>query len=377
LKEATMAHRMTRTLALAAGLAWMAAAVEATDVKTLTKELFAVPSTTGNEDMLAAKIRGLLPKGVAVEEDGLGTIAVRFGGAPGPILILAALDGYGHIVSGITPEGYLTLDRPVPPPHARFDAFLLGQPVVISTARGPVQGVIAQPALHLLTQERRRTLVEGFSLENAYVDIAVRSEKEARAKGIEILDAVTYPAVLTELAGEHWAGPVLGLKAAASGLIAVTESLAGRSGGEEVIIAWAAQTKFMARGRGARPAVGAMRAKTKWQPKRTIVIDVISAGKGDGFPFPGGGPVLIRSKDEPSALRKAVEAAAAAVGAPLQLVTAPDAPMALPFGGPDAEAVTLALPVRFLHTPSEVVAIQDLKALRDILERFLQTGGGK
>ncbi|MCK7479464.1 MAG: hypothetical protein M0C28_20540 [Candidatus Moduliflexus flocculans] len=58
-------------------------------------------------------------------------------GAAGPTLVLAALDGYGHMVSGITPEGYLTLDRPVPPPHARFDAFLLGQPVDRLDGQGP------------------------------------------------------------------------------------------------------------------------------------------------------------------------------------------------------------------------------------------------
>jgi endoglucanase len=372
-----MAHRITKTLGLAAALVCIAAAAGGADLKSVTKELFAVPSTTGNEEMLAAKIRALLPKGATVEEAGLGTIAVRLGGTPGPTLILGALDGYGHMVSGITPEGYLTLDRPVPPPHARFDAFLLGQPVVISTAKGPVQGVVSQPAIHLLTQERRRTQVEGFSLEIAYVDIGARSEKEARARGVELLDPVTYPALLTELAGDQWAGPSLGVKAAAAGLVSVLEALTGKAVGEETVLAWAAQTKFGARGRGARPAIGAARARSKWQPKRTIIVDVIAAGKGDGFPFPGGGPVLVQAKDESSALRRAVEAAAAAAGAPLQFLTAPDSPMALPFASPPAEVVTLALPVRFLNTPSEVVTLKDLEALCDILERFIQPGGAK
>jgi len=372
-----MAHRIARMLALAAALASIVAAGGAADVKSLTKELFAVPSTTGNEDMLGAKVRGLLPKSVVFEEAGPGTVAIRLAGAPGPTRVLAALDGYGHMVGGITADGYLTLDRPVAPPHARFDAFLLGQPVLISTAKGPVQGVVSQPALHLLTPERRKALVDGFSLENAYVDIGVRSEKEARAKGVELLDAVTYPAVLTELAGDQWAGPDLGLKAVAAGLVSVAEALAGRTGGTETVLAWAAQTKFTSRGRGARPAVAAARAKARWQPKRTIVVDVIAAGKGDGFPYPGGGPVLVQFKEGPSDLRKAFETAAAEAGASLQFLTAPDTPLSLPFEVPPGEAVTLALPVRFLNTPSEVVALKDLQALRDILEHFLQLGGVK
>jgi endoglucanase len=373
-----MAQHVERTLSLALAALFIAAApAGAADLKSVTKELFAVPATTGNEDMMAARIRGLLPKNLSIEEAGLGTIAVRLGGTPGPTLILAALDGYGHMVSGITPEGYLTLDRPVAPPHARFDAYLLGQPVIISTAKGPVQGVVSQPAMHLLTPERRKTLVEGFSLETAYVDVAVRSEREARAKGIELLDAVTYPPVLTELAGDQWAGPSLGVKAAAAGLVSLAEALAGRAAGEETVIAWAAQTKFAARGRGARPAVGAVRAKTRWQPQRTIVVDVVAAGQGGGSPLPGRGPVLIQAKDGSSALRTALETAAAAAGASLQFLAAPDSPMLAPFAGSAAEAVTLALPVRFLNTPSEVVDLKDLQALRDILERFLQPGGAK
>jgi putative aminopeptidase FrvX len=373
-----MRHRSAGTIGAVAAAVWtLAVAAGAADLKTITKELFAVPSTTGSEDLLAARIRGLLPKDLPVETDGLGTIAVRAGGTPEPILVLAALDGYGHMVSGITSEGLLTLDRPVAPPHARFDAFLLGQPVVISTAKGPVHGVVAQPAMHLLTPERRKLLVDGFSLETAYVDIGVRSAAEARAKGVELLDPVTYPAVLTELAGGHWAGPSLGLKAAAAALVAVAAEPAGRSGAAGTVLVWAAQTKFTARGRGPRPAIGAVRAKARWQPSRAIIIDVIAAGRGDGSPAPGLGPVLVVAKDGPSALRRAVDAAAAAARTRLQVVISSDSPLALPFAAGPSEVVTLALPVRFLNTPSEVVDLKDLQALHDVVERVLRPGGAK
>lgn len=373
-----MTYQVKKGFAAALALACLAAgAAGGTDVKSLTKELFVVPSTTGNEDMLASKIRGLLPRGAAVEEDGLGTVAVRFRGAPGPTLLLAALDGYGHMVSGITPDGYLTLDRPVAPPHARFDAYLLGQPVVISTVRGPVQGVVSQPALHLLTPERRKTLVEGFSLENAFVDIGVRSEAEARAKGVEVLDAVTFPAFLTELAGDKWAGPGLGQKAVAALLVAVADSLATGPPGGETVLAWAAQTKFAARGRGARPAVGAVRAKAWWNPARTVIVDVVAAGRGEGSPILGKGPVLVEPQDRSSALMRAFEAAADKAGLPHQSLAAADSSLAIPFAAPPSEVLTVALPVQFLNTPSEVVDLRDVQALRDILIGFLAKGDGR
>jgi len=362
-------------IAAAAGL--VAVPAGAADVKSLAKELFAVPSTTGNEGPMAAKIRAALPKGLAVEEDGLGTIAVRLGGAEGPTLVVAAIDEYGYVVSGITPDGYLTVDRPVPGPHIHFDAYLLGQPVVISTAKGPVAGVVSQPALHLLTPERRKTLVDGFSLETTFIDIAVRSEKEARAKGIELLDAVTHPAVLTELAGDQWAGPALGLKAAAAALVDATVEASGATPAGAAVVAWAAQTKFVTRGRGARPALGAARARSKWQPKRALVVDLVAAGKGDGFPFPGGGPVLIQAKDEETSLRQALVKLAAEAKITLQVLTAPESTLALPFSAAPSEVLTVALPVRFLNTPAEVVDLKDLQALRDLLAAFLQKGAGQ
>jgi putative aminopeptidase FrvX len=377
-KERTMNDRITKRTGIMLALACLAAgSLMAEDVRGLTKAVFSVPSTTGNEDLLAGKIRGLLPRGLVVEEDGLGTVAVRFAGAPGTTLILAALDGYGHMVSGITPDGYLTIDRTAAPPHARFDAYLLGQPVIVSTARGPIQGVVSQPAMHLLTQERRQALVENFSLENAFVDIGVRSEREAKDKGVELLDPITFWPALTELAGDKWSGPSLGLKAVAAVLVAVAESLAKEPPRGETVIAWAAQTKAAVRGRGARLALGAVRAKAKWRPGRTILLNIVAAGKDGKAPLTGKGPVFILPKDEPTALRQAFERAAAGAGVPCQFLAAADSPLALPFASPQSEALTVALPVQFLNTPSEVVDLKDLQALRDLLDRFLKTGSGQ
>lgn len=371
-----MAQRIRRTLVLFAAMSALAAAAAfAADLKNLVRDLHAVPSTTGNEEMLAAKVRASLPMGLTIEEDGLGTISVRLAGAGGPTLVLAGLDGYGHMVSGIAPDGHLMVDRPVAPPHARFDAYLLGQPVVVSTARGPVPGIVAQPALHLLTQERRRLLVDGFSLETAFVDIGARSEREARAKGVELLDPVTYPAVITELAGEKWSGPSLGSKAVAAALADAVSAPRRAAGGGEVIVAWAAQTKFAARGRGARPPLGAVRARAKWQPRRAVLVDVVAAEKGDAGPVLGRGPVLVQTGTSP--LAQTLTALAAAEGLPLQSPTTGGSPLALPFSDPPSEAVTLALPVRYLNTPSETISLQDLQALRDLLAAFLTKGEGR
>lgn len=360
---------------MAATIGLAAAAAPASDLKGLVKELLTVPSITGSEDELGARIRKSLGAVPGVEIDGLNTLSVDLGGHPATTLVLAALDGYGHMVSGITPEGYLTLDRPVAPPHGRFDAFLLGQPVVVSTSRGPINGVVAQPAMHLLTPERRQALVEGFSLETAFVDIGVRSEKEARAKGVQILDPVTYPAVLTELQGGLWAGPDLGLRSAAAVLASAVLSLDGAKG--DAVVVWAAQTKLAARGRGERPSLGALRARTRWAPRRVVIVDVVAEGKDGSPPLCGRGPALIPSREGPSTLKEDIEKTAAASSSPLQTLAPAATPLTRPFTGPDEEVVTLALPVRFLHTPSEIVNLKDLEVLAALLGRFLKEGGSR
>lgn len=351
------------------------------DVTAILKDIFPVPATTGNEGPLADRVRAHLAAGLAVEEEGLGGIAARTGRGPSGLLIFAPLDGYGHFVSGITPEGYLTLDRAVPPPHAQFDAYLLGQPVLVSTGKGPIQGVVSQPAMHLLTPERRRSLVENFSLENAYVDIAVRSAAEAKAKGIEVLDAVTFWPVLTELAGGKWSGPALGLKAACAALAAAASDPGKGGAAEGAVLAWAAQTKFAARGRGPRASLGALRARNRWQPRRVIILDLVAAEKGPGTPVLGKGPVLVVARETSTALRDAVERAAGAGAIPLQRTTGAETMLTAAFaggaGGGEPDVVTLAMPVQFLHTPSEIVDLRDVQALRDLLAAILKTEGDR
>jgi endoglucanase len=349
--------------------------LESADLKGLIKEIFPIPSTPGNEEQLAAKIRGLLPGELAVEEDGLGGFALRLGRGEPRLVVIAALDGYGFIVSGINPEGYLTLDRPVPAPHPQFDAYLLGQPVLVSTRGGLVQGVVSQPAMHLLNQERQRTLVDGFSLEHAFVDIGVRSEKEARDKGVEILDPVTFWPVLTELAGERWAGPSLGLKAVCAALVSAAAELARSRPAREVVLVWAAQTKFTARGRGPRASLGALRAKNRWRPQRTIILDLAAAEKGAASPRLGNGPVLAQSKDELDSLRQGLERSAGTKKVLLQYLAGAETTLLTAFGDPEREVLELALPVQFIHTPSEIIDLKDIQMLRDLLGQFLKSGG--
>lgn len=354
-----------------------AASGGAADVTAKIKDLFPILSTTGNEERLTARIRETLPKGMAVVEDGLGGLAVRIGSGEPRTLVLAGLDDTGYFVSGITAEGYLTLDRAVPAPHARYDGYLLGQAVVIATRNGLVQGVVSQPAMHLLTRERRRTLVENFGLDAAFVDVAARSEKEVRDKGIEVLDPVTFRPVWTELASGRVAGASLAAKTAAAVLAGLAEKLPGFKGPGEIVLVWAAQTKSAARGRGARASLGAIRAGNLWKPQRVIVLESVPADRDAAGPRLGKGPVLVRPGEGPAALGTGVEETAAAMGLGIQGVSGFESPLLTPFAGSGADIVALAVPVQFPATPSEIIALSDADELCRLLVALLAQGVSK
>jgi endoglucanase len=356
-------------LILPAVLALAAAAVSA-DVRGLVKDLFPLPAVTGNEMILAAKIAALLPRTLTVETEGLGSLTAG-SGSGGPA-VLAALDEFGYVVSGFTADGYLTLDRAVAPPIPIADSFLLGHPVVIGTKTGPVIGIVSQPAMHLLTRERRDQLAKDLTLDLIFVDVGVRSEAEARAKGVEILDPVTFRQDLVSLAGDRLAGPSIGQKSTCAALLAVALDSAKDKTPRPAQFVWMAQSRFPAR--GVRASLGALRAKTKLAPKTAIILDVIAADRGEKSPVFGKGIVVIQAKDAPSKLRQAIDDVAQERKIPLQYRSGMESPLLAPFLADGCDAVVLALPARYAGTPAEIIDLKDVQALADLVAAVLKTG---
>ncbi len=341
-----MSYFAPRRFAAAAALLAAASLASAGDIKVMVKDFYPIASVTGNEAAFAAKIAWLLPKSLTVEKDALGSLYARLG-AGGPI-IAAGLDEFGYVVSGITPEGYLTVDRAVAPPVPIYDSFLFGHPVMIGTKAGPVKGSSSQPAIHVLTRERREQLAQGPWIDLIFLDVAARSEDEVRGRGIEILDPVSFKPNLAELANNRLAGPGLGVKTLAAVLAAraaqtVEQAERDKSPLPPSSPGWP-RSRFPAR--GPRSSLGAARARAQLTGKTVVVLDIIPADRGEKSPVFGKGIVLIQAKEGPSKLRDAIEAAAVDKKIPLQLRTGSDSPLLAPFLADGSDALILALPAR-------------------------------
>jgi putative aminopeptidase FrvX len=373
--EARMKQKKSGILLLI--ICWSAGGValaEGPDLGALLKSLAGIPSVTGSEERLAMEIKNKLPGSLDVETDNLGSVYAVAGKGDSRIVVGAPLDEFGWFVSGITADGYLRLDRAVPAPHPAFDSFLMGHAVVIASKGGLQNGVISQPSMHLLTSQRREELANDFSLDFVYLDIGARSEEEVKARGVEYLDSVSFRPVLSKLAGDQWAGPSLSQKAVCAALTRAAIAVGEAKMRAAAHFVWMVQTRFLGRGSGGRTSLGATRARNRLEPKTVLLLDTVAADIGDNSPLIGKGPVLWQTKDGPSRLRDTIEAAAKKRRIGLQNLPAGESPLMRPFLGNGNDVLTLALPVKYSRTPSEIINLRDVRAIADLVEAVVEKG---
>jgi len=152
-------------------------------------ELQRTPAVSGHEQKLTAEIERQL-KGFSPKTDGVGNIWVTIGSGSPHHLIATSIDEPGYVVSQITEDGYLRVQRlPQAPPNAVFDALHFAQPVWVMTRGGKeVPGVFASLSVHL--QPGRLNPPKMNHVEELYVDIGATSAAEVRAAGVDVLDPI-------------------------------------------------------------------------------------------------------------------------------------------------------------------------------------------
>src|SRR5579863_9235395 len=165
------------------------------------QEFVETPSVSGYENQLTEKIRAKLAAFHPVV-DNLGDVIVTIGSGAPHRLIVTPIDEPGFVVSEITADGYLRLQRlpqsGLPP---IFNELYSAQPVKIGTSSGKwIDGVVAGISVHL--HRSNETLPSASDIENMYVDIGANSAAEARRAGVDILSPVAVNRQFGELAKE-------------------------------------------------------------------------------------------------------------------------------------------------------------------------------
>ena len=182
------------------------------------KDFVETPGISGYENKLAEKIRTEIsarnPK-----TDNLGNIIVTIGtGAPNR-LIVTPIDEPGFVVSGITDDGYLRVQRlpqgGLPP---IFNELYSAQAVKVGTTAGKwIDGVVAGLSVHL--QGGRANTPKSGDLENVYIDIGATSAAQVRKTGVDNLSPIAINRAESSLGYGKMAGASIGDRFGAAALV--------------------------------------------------------------------------------------------------------------------------------------------------------------
>ncbi|HEX7284807.1 MAG TPA: hypothetical protein VF532_01415 [Candidatus Angelobacter sp.] len=188
------------------------------------RELVETPAVSGYEQQVAEKIAARL-KSFSPKVDAQGNVTVTFGSGAPHRLIVAPLDEPGFVVSRITPEGYLQLQRlPQGGNLPLFNELYATQPVKIATPQGAwINGAVAGVNVHLFPQRQHPPSMA--DLDNMYVDVGAASAQQARSGGADVLSPLALDRKFYEMANGRWTSPAIGDRFGAAALLELLRSL--------------------------------------------------------------------------------------------------------------------------------------------------------
>jgi putative aminopeptidase len=167
------------------------------------------PAVSGYEQELAKQIRARI-SGVAAKTDNIGNVLFTIGtGAPHRVIV-TAMDEPGYVVSEITADGYLRVQRlPQRAPNAVFDLLHSAEPVWVVTRDGKrVSGVFTGLSVHL--SPARQNPPTMAHPDEMYVDVGASSAEEVRKAGIDLLDPIALAREARTVGSEDLTAPAIG-----------------------------------------------------------------------------------------------------------------------------------------------------------------------
>ena len=332
------------------------------------------PAAPGYETFLTNQLQAVL-KDLSPKTDDLGNLMFTVGSGEPHRFIATSIDHPGYVVSGITPDGYLRVQRlPQTPPNPVFDTLHFAQPVwVLTRGKQWVGGVFAGLSVHL--QPGRQNAPKMDQLEDMYVDIGAASSAEVSAAGVDLLDQVASddPSALFGKDSSEVAGPAVGDRFGTAALSELLWKLKTKKAPGTTTVVFL--TQGWAGGRGLN------RFLEEFRPTELIYIGRIIPGPAipvdsgkDQAQRPQGVLLAVGNPDAPlRGFAAEIQALAAMRGVRLTptaglppRIASYDQPNALPDRFAQLGVTTL-WPV----TPAETVSLKDLGNLEQLLEAYV------
>jgi len=302
-----------------------------------------------------------------VSGNSYATLRAAAGNDAAPLMLAGHIDEIGLMVVHIDDQGYLWFE-----PIGGWDAqVFVGQRVTLLGRSGPVPGVIGKPAIHLLEREAREKVSKVHEL---WIDIGATSKADA-ATQIRVGDAGVLGAAVQRLPNDRLVSRSLDNRIGAFVVLEALRLLAEARPRVAVTAVATSQEEICQTGGGARPSA------TQLAPLAAVVVDVTHATdtpgiekKQHGDVVLGGGPVLSRGSVLNARIFELLVETAEREKIPYSVrAAARDT-------GTDADSIFTAhrgiatglvsVPIRYMHSPNELVALADLELAARLLAAF-------
>ncbi len=340
-------------------------------------DLIDAPSPSGYEQPAAEVFRAHcvdnIP-GSVVKTDVMGNVyaTLKGSGDDGATSVMLAghIDEIGFQVHSVHKDGYLYFD----PVGGHDAAVVVGQRVIVHTAEhGPLPGAVGRKAIHLLKADERGKAAD---LSDMIIDIGA-------VKGSDIADIVrpgdpiTFAAPFQHLLGDLAVSHAFDDKTGAYIVAETLRLLVANKESFNASVTAVATVQEEIGLRGARTSGYALGSQVGIAVDVYHASDYPGAGKRAGAEGIrcGGGPIIFRGANINPEVYKRLVAAADAEDMDYQIATAPggtgtDA-NAMQIGAGGMATGIISIPLRYMHTPGEIVALKDVQDCARLLARFV------
>lgn len=285
------------------------------------------------------------------------------------VMLAGHIDEIGVMVSYIDDDGFISFDTIGGWDHQVF----VGQRVRLLGRQGEVTGVVGKKAIHLMEKEDRE---KASKVEDLWIDIGAANRAEAQAR-LRIGDPGVLAAGVLEFPNGRLVSRSIDNRIGAFVVLEAARLYSQRKAKSTASVTAVATTReeIAATGGGARSSAATL------EPDVAIVVDVTHATDYPGIDKRkhgdyrlGGGPVISRGASVSEVVFDRLAAAAEAENIPYSIEAASRDTHT------DAEAIfnahrgiataLVSVPNRYMHSPNEMVVLEDLDRTARLLAAF-------
>ncbi len=309
--------------------------------------------------------------------DNIGDVVVTLGSGAPHRLLVTGIDEPGFVVSAITDDGYLRVQRlPQGGLAPMFNELYSAQPVKIgTTAGGWIDGVVAGLSVHLAPG--RANPPKSNDLDEMYIDIGAFSADEVRKAGVDVLSPIAISRSLFNLADAEFAGAAVGDRFGAAALLEIVRQIDRAQLKGTLTVAFVVQQRTGAR--------GLQRILTTMQFDEMIYVGRLFAGgpvtgaenlRRAPRKEPGGGVLFAGEETGAAPNSFAAELKALADTGKIPFVPDYSAPVIPPsyLQGPQLppKSVHIGVATAWADTPAETINAADFDNLINLLVAYTQ-----